>query len=61
MNFPFILAANKDAPFNNLAEMAEFAKANPLRLAHFGFETIPAQQTFEAGRQLGFTFSTETS
>jgi tripartite-type tricarboxylate transporter receptor subunit TctC len=60
MNFPFILAARKDAPFNNLAEMADHAKANPLRLAHFGFETIPAQQTFEAARQLGFEFSTET-
>lgn len=60
MNYPFILAAKKDAPYNNLAEMAEYAKANPLRLAHFGFETIPAQQTFEASRQLGFTFATET-
>lgn len=60
MNYPFILAAKKDAPYNNLAEMAEYAKANPLRLAHFGFETIPAQQTFEAARQLGFEFSTET-
>ena len=60
MNFPFILAAKKDAPYNNLAEMAEYAKTNPLRLAHFGFETIPAQQTFEAARQLGFEFATET-
>ncbi len=60
MNYPFILAAKKDAPYNDLAEMAEYAKTNPLRLAHFGFETIPAQQTFEAARQLGFEFSAET-
>ncbi len=60
MNFPFILAAKKDAPYNNLAELAEYAKKNPVKLAHFGFETIPAQQTFEAARQLGFKFSTET-
>ena len=60
MNFPFILAAKKDAPYNNLAELAEYAKENPVKLAHFGFETIPAQQTFEAARQLGFKFSTET-
>jgi tripartite-type tricarboxylate transporter receptor subunit TctC len=60
MNFPFILAAKKDAPYNNLAELAEYAKNNPVKLAHFGFETIPAQQTFEAARQLGFKFSTET-
>lgn len=60
MNFPFILAARKDAPYNNLAELAEYAKKHPVKLAHFGFETIPAQQTFEAARQLGFSFSTET-
>jgi tripartite-type tricarboxylate transporter receptor subunit TctC len=60
MNFPFILAASADAPYSNLAELAEYAKANPVRFAHFGFETIPAQQTFEAARQLGFEFSTET-
>jgi tripartite-type tricarboxylate transporter receptor subunit TctC len=60
MNFPFILAARKDAPYSNLAELATYAKSNPVRLAHFGFETIPAQQTFEAARQLGFEFSTET-
>lgn len=60
MNFPFILAAPKDAPYSNLAELADYAKQNPIRFAHFGFETIPAQQTFEAARQLGFEFSTET-
>jgi len=60
MNFPFMLAARKDAPYNNLAELAAYAKANPVSFGHFGFETIPAQQTFEAARQLGFEFSTET-
>ncbi|MEZ5885232.1 MAG: tripartite tricarboxylate transporter substrate binding protein [Paracoccaceae bacterium] len=60
MNFPFMLAARKDAPYNNLAELAAYAKDNPVSFGHFGFETIPAQQTFEAARQLGFEFSTET-
>ena len=60
MNYPFILAAPSDAPYSSLAELAEYAKSHDVRLAHFGFETIPAQQTFEAARQLGFEFSTET-
>lgn len=60
MNFPFVLAAPADAPYSTLAEMAHYAKSNPVRFAHFGFETIPAQQTFEAARQLGFEFATET-
>ena len=60
MNFPFMLAARKDAPYNNLAELAAHARDNRVSFGHFGFETIPAQQTFEAARQLGFEFSTET-
>lgn len=60
MNFPFILAARKDAPYSNLSELAEYAKTHDVGLAHFGFESIPAQQTFEAARQLGFEFTTET-
>lgn len=60
MNYPFILAAPADAPFSNIAELAEYAKRHDVRLAHFGFETLPAQQTFEAARQYGFEFATET-
>jgi tripartite-type tricarboxylate transporter receptor subunit TctC len=60
MNFPFILATKKDAPYSNLAELAAYAKDHPVKLAHFGFETIPAQQTFAAASELGFSFSTET-
>ncbi|WP_370209103.1 tripartite tricarboxylate transporter substrate binding protein [Pararhodobacter marinus] len=60
MNFPFILAAPADAPYSNLAELATYAQDHEVRFAHFGFETLPAQQTFAAARSLGFEFSTET-
>jgi tripartite-type tricarboxylate transporter receptor subunit TctC len=60
MNFPFVLVARADAPYSNIAELAEYAKSNPVKFAHFGFETLPAQQTFEAARQHGFEFATET-
>lgn len=60
MNYPFILAASADAPYSNIEELAEYARSNDVRLAHFGFETLPAQQTFEAARQYGFEFATET-
>lgn len=60
MNFPFILAARADAPYSTVEELAEYAKSNDVSLAHFGFETLPAQQTFEIGRQYGFEFATET-
>ena len=60
MNFPFVLAASADAPYSTVAELAEYAKTNDVKLAHFGFETLPAQQTFEMARQYDFTFATET-
>lgn len=60
MNYPFILAAPADAPYSNLAELAAYAQDHDIRLAHFGFETLPAQQTFAAATALGFEFSTET-
>lgn len=60
MNFPFVLATLADAPYSNLDELAAYAKENPIRFAHFGFETLPAQQTFEVARQKGFEFATET-
>lgn len=60
MNFPFILAARADAPYSTVQELADYAKTHDVRLAHFGFETLPAQQTFEIGRQYDFKFATET-
>ena len=52
LTYPFGLVALKTAPYNNLAELAEYAKSNPVRLGHFGYDLVPTMATFEAARQL---------
>lgn len=61
LTYPFGLVALKDAPYNNLAELAEYAKSNPVRLGHFGYDLVPTMATFEAARQLGFEFANDTA
>ena len=46
LTYPFGLVALKDAPYNNLAELAAYAKDHPVRLGHFGYDLIPTMATF---------------
>lgn len=59
LTYPFALVASKDAPYNDLKELAEYAKANPVSLGHFGYDVIPTMATFKAAKDLGFKFATD--
>ena len=61
MTYPFALVAKKDAPYSNLAELAAFAKSNPVKLGHFGYDLIPTMATFAAADKLGFKFSADAA
>ena len=61
MNYPFALVTLLDAPYSTMAELAEHAKSNPVRLAHFGYDLIPTMATFEAAKELGFSFANDTA
>ena len=51
---PFTLAARADAPYDNLAELAEYAKGNDLRLAHWGIGAVPTLIAMKAAAVGGF-------
>ncbi|MCG8695793.1 MAG: tripartite tricarboxylate transporter substrate binding protein [Minwuiales bacterium] len=51
---PFTLAARADAPYDNLAELAEYAKSNDLRLAHWGIGAVPTLIAMKAAAVGGF-------
>lgn len=55
---PFTLAVKGDAPYKNLKELAEYAKANPgkLRLGHWGVGAVPTAIAMNIARQAGFTW-----
>lgn len=61
LTYPFILAARADAPFNNIAELAEHAKSNDVSLAHFGYDILPTITTFDMAKGLGFEFSSNAA
>lgn len=60
LTYPFALVARGDAPYSDMASLADYAKANPVKLGHFGYDVIPTMETFEAARQLGFQFAADT-
>lgn len=61
MTYPFALVTLKDKPYETLSELAEYAKSNPVTLAHFGYDLIPSMATFAAAKQLGFSYSADAA
>ncbi|GAL31893.1 tricarboxylate transport protein TctC [Vibrio maritimus] len=57
LDYPFVIAAKADAPYNNLEELAEFSQTNSVSLAHFGYQALPTAITFKAADQIGLKFS----
>lgn len=51
---PFTLAARADAPYDNLKELADYAKDNELRLAHWGIGAVPTLIAMKAAEVGGF-------
>lgn len=61
LTYPFLIAAKGDAPYSNMAELAEYSKANPVRLGHFGYGIEPTMMTVFGLQELGGTFSAEAA
>ena len=61
LTYPFVIATSADAPYGNMQELADYAKANKVALGHFGSFLLPTQATFAAAKQLGFEWGTEAS
>jgi tripartite-type tricarboxylate transporter receptor subunit TctC len=59
LTYPFALVAKKDAPYNNLTELAAYSKDHPVKLGHFGYDLIPTMATFVAAKKLGIKFSAD--
>jgi tripartite-type tricarboxylate transporter receptor subunit TctC len=61
LTYPFLIAAKGDAPYSNMAELAEYSKANDVRLGHFGYGIEPTMMTFYGIQELGGKFSAEAA
>lgn len=57
LDYPFVIAAKADAPYNNLKELADYSQTNNVSLAHFGYQALPTAITFKAADEVGIKFS----
>ncbi len=61
LTYPFVIAAGKDAPYDDMAGLAEHAKSNDVALGHFGAPLVPTQVTFAVAKELGFSFASDAA
>lgn len=61
LTYPFVLAASGDAPYSNMAELAEYAKANDVVLGHFGAGLTPTAVSMAAAVQMDFEFADDSA
>ncbi|WP_435256674.1 tripartite tricarboxylate transporter substrate-binding protein [Thioclava sp. FR2] len=61
MTYPFVIAVAGDAPYDDLAGMAAYAKENKLTLGHFGAPLIPTRVTLALQGKLGFEFGADAA
>jgi tripartite-type tricarboxylate transporter receptor subunit TctC len=61
LTYPFLIATKADAPYSTMAELAEYSRANDVRLGHFGYGIEPTMMTFFGMGELGGKFAAEAA
>jgi tripartite-type tricarboxylate transporter receptor subunit TctC len=57
LTYPFVIVAGENAPYDDIAGLAEHAKSNDVILGHFGAPLVPTQVTFGLAKEMGFSFA----
>lgn len=61
LTYPFVIAAGGDAPYDDVAGLAEHAKSNDVVLGHFGAPLVPTQVTMGLAKEMGFSFASDAA
>jgi len=61
LTYPFVIAAGGDAPYDDIAGLAEHAKSNDVVLGHFGAPLVPTQVTMGLAKEMGFSFASDAA
>lgn len=59
LTYPFVIAANGDAPYKTMEELADYAKDNKVTLGHFGDVTSPARHSLAMAKAMGFNWGSD--
>lgn len=61
LDYPMVLAARADSPYNTMDELAEYSQNNKVSLGHFGYQAMPTAITFAAAKQKSINFSSDAA
>ena len=61
LTYPFVIAAGADAPYDDMASLAEYANSNDVVLGHFGAPLVPTQVTLGLAKEMGFSFASDAA
>jgi len=61
LTYPFVLAASGDAPYSNMAELAEYAQNEDVVLGHFGAGITPTLASMAAAASMDFEFADDAA
>ena len=59
LDYPFVIAASAEAPYDNLAELGEYSQTQDVSLGHFGYQALPTAITFKAAESAGIRFASD--
>lgn len=61
LTYPFVIAASKSAPYQSMAELADYAKSNDVTLGDFGSMLVPTKVTMALAKTMGFDYASEAA
>lgn len=61
LNYPFVIATLKTAPYATIEELTAYAQDHEVSLGHFGIVTSPAQVTFAMASEMGFEWGADAA
>jgi tripartite-type tricarboxylate transporter receptor subunit TctC len=61
LTYPFVIVAGADAPYDDMAGMAAYAKENDLVLGHFGAPLIPTKVTLALAKEMGYSYASDAA
>nr|MBX2868156.1 hypothetical protein [Acidiferrobacterales bacterium] len=61
LTYPFVIVAGENAPYDDMAGLAEHAKSNEVALGHFGGPLIPTRVTLALAKLMDFSYSSDAA
>lgn len=61
LTYPFVIVVSKDAPYQTMQELANYAKKKDVTLGHFGAALTPTQVTLALAASMDFAYASDAA